>query len=176
MSCLTLDPKGVRSNPATVCSCQATCNPAAMPGIVILNVPVNFTQHAETSGGLNGKSNGWKVIRREIIEDGEEEVSWTSHSRLLSWALIGRTGLLQQFPMAPCLQLRVASYKIYTALYQKTCNAQPPPLCSNIPLPMFSLSSRAVCSSAGAVQWDLVMRQSHNTQSLNCYIKEFELT
>lgn len=122
MSCLTLDPKGVRSNPVMVCSCQATCNPAEMPGIVILNVPVNFTQHAvTTSDGLNGKSNGWKVIRRKIIEDSEEEVSWTSHSRLLSWTLIGRTGLLQQFSMAPSLQLKVPSCKIYTALYQKTC-------------------------------------------------------
>lgn len=49
-----------------------------MPGIIIFNVPVDFTQHAvATSDGLNGKSNGWKVIRREIIEDSEEEVSWT---------------------------------------------------------------------------------------------------
>lgn len=118
-SCLTLDPKGVRSNPATVCSCQATCSPAEMPGIAILNVPVNFTQHAASTS--DGKSNGWKVIRREIIDHSEEEVSWTSHSRILSLVLIGRSGLLQQFSMAPSRQLKVPSRKIYTALSQKTC-------------------------------------------------------
>lgn len=44
-----------------------------MPASAIFNVPVSFTQHSLTkSDGLNGKSNGWKAIRREIIEDGEE--------------------------------------------------------------------------------------------------------
>lgn len=119
MCCLTLNPEGGRSIPAMACSCQATCHPAEMPVIVIFNVPVNFTLYAVTCDGLNGKSDGWLVIRREIAEDGDEEVSWTSHSRLHSWALIGRAGLLQQLSMAPCLQLKVPSCKIYAALDQK---------------------------------------------------------
>lgn len=141
---MTLDLKGVGSNPATACSCQATCIPAEMPGINVLNVPVSFPQHAGATS--DGKNSGWKVIRREIIEDSEEEVSWTSHARLLSGALIGRTGLLQQFAVAPCLQLKVPPCMIYTA------NLASPPSCPDSPLPMLALSSTAVCSSAGAVQ------------------------